>query len=78
MAEKIADVGGGIIVDDAALSPQWICEVLLPVMLDTPLVAGMSEAASRLGSRDTDDRLAAEVMNIIAGRPARGHAARGR
>jgi hypothetical protein len=38
----------------------------------------MSAAASRLGSRDTDDRLAAEVMGIIAGRPARSHAARGR
>ena len=61
--------GGGLIVDDAALSPQWIYEVLLPVMLDTRLVAGMSAAASRLGSRDTDDRLAAEVMGIIAGRP---------
>ena len=77
-ALPIERVGGGIIVDDAVLSPQWICEVLVPVMLDTPLVAGMSAAAARLGSRDTDDRLAAEVMNIIAGRPARGHAARGR
>ena len=77
-AVPIEAAGGGLIVDDAALSPQWIYEVLLPVMLDTPLVAGMSAAAARLGSRDTDDRLAAEVMNIIAGRPARGHAARGR
>ena len=83
-ALPIERAGGGLIVDDAALSPQWICEVLLPVMLDTPLVAGMSAAASRLGSRDTDDRLAAEVMNIIAGRPARGgrparsHSSRGR
>ena len=77
-ALPIERAGGGLIVDDAALSPQWIYEVLLPVMLDTPLVAGMSAAAARLGSRDTDDRLAAEVMNIIAGRPARGHAARGR
>ncbi len=77
-ALPIERAGGGLIVDDAVLSPQWICEVLLPVMLDTPLVAGMSAAAARLGSRDTDDRLAAEVMNIIAGRPARSHAARGR
>jgi UDP-N-acetylglucosamine--N-acetylmuramyl-(pentapeptide) pyrophosphoryl-undecaprenol N-acetylglucosamine transferase len=77
-ALPIERAGGGIIVDDAVLSPQWIYEVLLPVMLDTRLVAGMSAAASRLGSRDTDDRLAAEVMNIIAGRPARSHAARGR
>ena len=77
-ALPIERAGGGLIVDDAALSPQWICEVLLPVMLDTPLVAGMSAAAARLGSRDTDDRLAAEVMSIIAGRPARSHASRRR
>jgi UDP-N-acetylglucosamine--N-acetylmuramyl-(pentapeptide) pyrophosphoryl-undecaprenol N-acetylglucosamine transferase len=77
-ALPIERAGGGIIVDDAALSPQWICEVLLPVMLDTPLVAGMSAAASRLGSRDTDDRLAYEVMNIIAGRPSRSRSAHGR
>jgi UDP-N-acetylglucosamine--N-acetylmuramyl-(pentapeptide) pyrophosphoryl-undecaprenol N-acetylglucosamine transferase len=77
-ALPIERAGGGLIVDDAALSPDWICEVLLPVMLDTPLVAGMSEAAARLGSRDTDDRLACEVMNIIAGRHPRGRAAHGR
>jgi UDP-N-acetylglucosamine--N-acetylmuramyl-(pentapeptide) pyrophosphoryl-undecaprenol N-acetylglucosamine transferase len=72
-ALPIERAGGGIIVNDAALNPQWIRDVLLPVMLDSQLVAGMSEAAARLGSRHTDDRLAAEVMNIIAGRPARGH-----
>jgi UDP-N-acetylglucosamine--N-acetylmuramyl-(pentapeptide) pyrophosphoryl-undecaprenol N-acetylglucosamine transferase len=78
-ALPIERAGGGIIVDDAALSPRWICEVLLPVILDSPLVAGMSEAAARLGSRHADDRLAAEVMNIItARRPARSHAAHGR
>src|SRR5579863_10453156 len=78
-ALPIERVGGGLIVDDAALSPRWICEVLLPVMLDSQLVAGMSEAASRLGSRDTDDRMAAEIMSILAGpRQARSHAARGR
>jgi UDP-N-acetylglucosamine--N-acetylmuramyl-(pentapeptide) pyrophosphoryl-undecaprenol N-acetylglucosamine transferase len=66
-ALPIERAGGGLIVDDASLSPQWIIEVLVPVVLDAPLVAGMSEAASRLGSRDTDDRLAAEIMNIMAG-----------
>ena len=77
-ALPIERAGGGLIVADAQLSPRWICEVLLPVMLDTPLVAGMSEAAARLGSRDTDDRLAHEVMSIIAGRPPRSRAAHGR
>jgi UDP-N-acetylglucosamine--N-acetylmuramyl-(pentapeptide) pyrophosphoryl-undecaprenol N-acetylglucosamine transferase len=75
-ALPIEQAGGGLMVADAQLSPQWICEVLLPVMLDTPLVAGMSAAAARLGSRHADDRLAAEVMNIIASRrPVRSHAA---
>ena len=81
-ALPIERAGGGLIVADSDLSPGWICEVLLPVMLDSQLVAGMSEAAARLGSRDTDDVLAAEVMGIIAGlqgeRPAHSHAARGR
>ena len=78
-ALPIERAGGGLIVADADLSPRWICEVLLPVMLDSQLVAGMSEAATRLGSRDADDRLAAAVMSIIAARrPARSHAARGR
>jgi UDP-N-acetylglucosamine--N-acetylmuramyl-(pentapeptide) pyrophosphoryl-undecaprenol N-acetylglucosamine transferase len=50
-ALPIERVGGGLIVDDAALSPQWICEVLVPVMLDTPLVA--------------DDELTAEWIRDI-------------
>src|SRR5262249_21799808 len=78
-AVRIERAGGGLIVANAQLSPQWIYEVLLPVMLDAPLVAGMSGAAARLGSRHADDRLAAEVMNIIASpRPGRSHPARGR
>ena len=77
-ALPIERAGGGLIVADADLSPRWICEVLLPVMLDSQLVAGMSEAAARLGSRGTDDRIAAEVLSIITGpRPSRSHAARG-
>src|SRR5262249_29431831 len=57
--------GGGLIVADAQLSPQWICEVLLPVMLDTPLVAGVSEAAAPLGGRPPPNRLAARGLNTL-------------
>jgi UDP-N-acetylglucosamine--N-acetylmuramyl-(pentapeptide) pyrophosphoryl-undecaprenol N-acetylglucosamine transferase len=67
-ALPIERAGGGLIVDDAALTPAWIRDVLVPIMLDTPLVAAMSEAAAELGSRDTDEWLAAEVINIMAGR----------
>jgi UDP-N-acetylglucosamine--N-acetylmuramyl-(pentapeptide) pyrophosphoryl-undecaprenol N-acetylglucosamine transferase len=66
-ALPIERAGGGLIVDDAALSPGWICDVLIPVLLDPKFVTRMSEAAASLGSRDTGDWLAAEVIAIMAG-----------
>ena len=59
----------GLIVDDAALTPEWICHVLVPILLDPQLVAEMSAAAASLGSRDTDEWLAARVMDIMDGVP---------
>lgn len=64
-ALPIERAGGGLIVDDAVLCPEWIVEVLIPVLLDPPLVASMSAAAASLGSRDAGDWLAAEVMGIL-------------
>jgi UDP-N-acetylglucosamine--N-acetylmuramyl-(pentapeptide) pyrophosphoryl-undecaprenol N-acetylglucosamine transferase len=66
-ALPIEELGGGIIVDDANLTPEWIAETLLPVMLDPELVAAMSRAAAEAGRRDADRRLAAEVLDIIRG-----------
>src|SRR5712691_2003244 len=78
-AVPIVQRGGGMLVDDADLTPEWIRDTLLPVLVNIDQVANMSAAAARLGSRHADDRLAAEVMNIIASRrPVRSHAARGR
>jgi len=48
-AVPIEQVGGGIIVDDAQLSPAWITETLLPVLLDPELAAAMSRAAAGAG-----------------------------
>ena len=67
-AAPIADAGGGLIVDDAQLSPDWIADTLLPVLLDPELVAAMSRAAAGAGRRDADRRLAAEVFDILRGR----------
>jgi UDP-N-acetylglucosamine--N-acetylmuramyl-(pentapeptide) pyrophosphoryl-undecaprenol N-acetylglucosamine transferase len=64
-AAPIADVGGGLIVDDAALTPEWIADTLLPVLLDSELVAAMSRAAAGAGRRDADRRLAAEVFAVL-------------
>ena len=67
-ALPIERAGGGLIVDDAALSPEWICDVLIPVLLDPQLVRDMSAAAAGMGSRDAGQWLAAEVMDIVRGR----------
>jgi UDP-N-acetylglucosamine--N-acetylmuramyl-(pentapeptide) pyrophosphoryl-undecaprenol N-acetylglucosamine transferase len=74
-ALPIEDAGGGLIVDDASLSPDWIRDTLIPVLLDAELVAAMSHAAAQAGRRDADDRLAAEVLNVMYAAPRRGGAA---
>lgn len=70
-AAPIEQAGGGVIVDDADLTPDWIRTVLVPILLDPDRVVTMSEAAASLGVRDSDDRLAAEVLGIMRRRPGR-------
>jgi UDP-N-acetylglucosamine--N-acetylmuramyl-(pentapeptide) pyrophosphoryl-undecaprenol N-acetylglucosamine transferase len=70
-AAPIEQAGGGLIVADAELSPAWIRDTLLPVLLDPELVAEMSRAAAQMGRGDADRRLAAEVMRVMAGRGRR-------
>jgi UDP-N-acetylglucosamine--N-acetylmuramyl-(pentapeptide) pyrophosphoryl-undecaprenol N-acetylglucosamine transferase len=76
-AAPIEQVGGGIIIDDSQLSPEWIADTLLPVLLDPELVAAMSHAAQGAGKRDADRWLAAAVMDVMRGRAGRGGAPRG-
>jgi UDP-N-acetylglucosamine--N-acetylmuramyl-(pentapeptide) pyrophosphoryl-undecaprenol N-acetylglucosamine transferase len=75
-AAPIAEAGGGLIVADAELSPEWIRDGLLPVLLDAELVSAMSDAASRLGRRDADRALAAEVLSVMTGRSHERRASR--
>ncbi len=71
-ALPVERAGGGLIVDDASLSPEWIRDVLLGVLLDHERVASMSRAAARIGKADADTALAARVLAVADGaRPAR-------
>lgn len=67
-AAPIEQGGGGIIVADADLTPVWIHEVLIPLLLDPQLVAAMSEAAAGLGRRDSDDALAQITLDVLEDR----------
>jgi UDP-N-acetylglucosamine--N-acetylmuramyl-(pentapeptide) pyrophosphoryl-undecaprenol N-acetylglucosamine transferase len=66
-ALPVERAGGGLIIDDASLSPDWIRSVLLGILLDHELVASMSRAASSIGNRDADVRLARQVLAIADG-----------
>jgi UDP-N-acetylglucosamine--N-acetylmuramyl-(pentapeptide) pyrophosphoryl-undecaprenol N-acetylglucosamine transferase len=63
-AEPIEEAGGGLIVDDVDLSPEWIGSTLLPILLDGELVAAMSHAAAARGNRAADTELAAVALNL--------------
>jgi UDP-N-acetylglucosamine--N-acetylmuramyl-(pentapeptide) pyrophosphoryl-undecaprenol N-acetylglucosamine transferase len=69
-ALPVVQRGGGLLVDDAELTADWIKATLLPVLLNIDQVAGMSEAAAALGRRDADRWLAKAVIDIIAAEPA--------
>lgn len=69
-AEPIIEAGGGIMVDNAELTSQWIRENLVPLLTDTDRVVGMSETASAMGRRHADMELAREVRAIATGERA--------
>lgn len=66
-AAPIVQAGGGLMVDNADLTAEWIIQTVLPVLRDPERVVAMSEAAGRIGRKDADSVLAREVMGIVAG-----------
>lgn len=76
-ALPIVTRGGGLLVDDAELTADWIKNSLLPVLTNIDQVAAMSEAATALGRKDADRWLARAVIEIAAGKQA-GDGAGGR
>jgi UDP-N-acetylglucosamine--N-acetylmuramyl-(pentapeptide) pyrophosphoryl-undecaprenol N-acetylglucosamine transferase len=66
-AVPIVKHGGGMLVADADLTPEWIRDTLLPVLVNIDQVADMSEAAASLGRGDADRWLAEAVVEIVKG-----------
>ncbi|GAA5033065.1 undecaprenyldiphospho-muramoylpentapeptide beta-N-acetylglucosaminyltransferase [Terrabacter aeriphilus] len=57
VADVVA-VGGGLVVDDAALTPEWVDAELVRLATDAPRLAEMAAAARALGEPAADERLA--------------------
>jgi UDP-N-acetylglucosamine--N-acetylmuramyl-(pentapeptide) pyrophosphoryl-undecaprenol N-acetylglucosamine transferase len=65
-AQPVVRAGGGLLVDDAELTPEWVLGHLLPVLTDPQRLWDMSRAAAEFGRRDADELLVAMVYEAIA------------
>lgn len=66
-AAPLVGAGGGVIVDDAALTPEWIRGHVPSLMADSERLALMGKAAASFGRRDADERLAEIIRSAATG-----------
>ena len=64
-ALPVVEAGGGILVDDSELSPDWIERTIIPLAHDRPRLAGMSAAAASYGRRDGDEALRTFLYEVV-------------
>ncbi len=63
-AQDVVAAGGGLLVDDAAVTPAWVRATVLPLLADRARLERMSLAAAGMGHRDADERLAAAILAV--------------
>jgi UDP-N-acetylglucosamine--N-acetylmuramyl-(pentapeptide) pyrophosphoryl-undecaprenol N-acetylglucosamine transferase len=63
-ARPVVDAGGGLLVQDGALTPEWVRATVPALAVDTDRLAAMSAAASGLIPRDADERLARMILDV--------------
>ncbi|MEV6489538.1 undecaprenyldiphospho-muramoylpentapeptide beta-N-acetylglucosaminyltransferase [Actinoplanes sp. NPDC051633] len=67
-ALPVVEAGGGLIVDDAELTPEWIERTVIPLARDPQRLRQMGAAAAAYGRRDGDDALVDFVCEAVARR----------
>ena len=66
-AAAVVAAGGGVLVDDAAVTPAWVGDVVRPLALDEARLAAMATAAASVGERGGDELLADLVAAAAEG-----------
>jgi UDP-N-acetylglucosamine--N-acetylmuramyl-(pentapeptide) pyrophosphoryl-undecaprenol N-acetylglucosamine transferase len=66
-ALPVVEAGGGLLIEDADLTPSWIESTVVPMLTDPLALAGYARSAKAAGVADADDRLADMVLEV-AGR----------
>lgn len=67
-AQGVVAAGGGLLVEDAALTPAWVEDTLVPLLRDAPRLTEMAAAAATVGERDGDELLADLVVDAATGK----------
>ncbi|GAA1941925.1 undecaprenyldiphospho-muramoylpentapeptide beta-N-acetylglucosaminyltransferase [Nocardioides marmoribigeumensis] len=65
-ARGVVATGGGLLVDDAALTPEWVAATVPGLLHDAARLAAMGSAAAGLIRRDADERLAAMIRTAAS------------
>jgi len=63
-ALPVVEAGGGLLVEDAALTPSWIESSVVPLLTDPAALAGYARHAAAAGVPDADERLADIVLSV--------------
>jgi UDP-N-acetylglucosamine--N-acetylmuramyl-(pentapeptide) pyrophosphoryl-undecaprenol N-acetylglucosamine transferase len=63
-ALPLVEAGGGLLVEDAALSPAWIEKNVVPLLRDPDALAGYARNAKAAGAPDADEQLAGIVLGV--------------
>ena len=64
-ALPVVEAGGGLIVEDGDLSPQWVTDTVVPLVRDGARLAAMSRAAAGYGRRDGDEALRRYLLKVV-------------
>jgi UDP-N-acetylglucosamine--N-acetylmuramyl-(pentapeptide) pyrophosphoryl-undecaprenol N-acetylglucosamine transferase len=67
IARPVVAAGGGLMVEDADCTPEWVRSVLTPLLTDQARLVTMGAAAESSGRRDADERLVDLVLEAAGG-----------
>ena len=65
-ARPVVEAGGGLLVDDAAVTPDWVRATVPPLLTDQARLAAMGKAAAGLIPLDADEKLARLILEAAS------------
>jgi UDP-N-acetylglucosamine--N-acetylmuramyl-(pentapeptide) pyrophosphoryl-undecaprenol N-acetylglucosamine transferase len=64
-AKPVVDAGGGLLVDNATVTPEWVRSNVPQLLHDSERLTAMSIAAKGLIRTDADERLARIILDVV-------------